>query len=313
MSSCMPAGLASPIVKEITELAENFHDANSKGCSSSPMTFLKKAASLCRLAGSPVNRIRGGFTPFFPHPQKTPAPVGLIFRLSFSVDNTNGRALQHSALSTWTSILPVNDFSYWRMISYHNVVNNCLSYFTPYWPIPRRLNDNWLSLLPHAQRSHPIWGLHFHLYNKYLANHMPNNSLSDLLPSAFDIASSELFHDQPLNRMDLRIREDQTRNTPENPNRSLRSHRMAYSYVLEREGYNEICRDSKPFATPYSGAHAFIGIGSNMGDRLRFIESACKLMEDKGIHVVKTSAVYETAPMYLTDQAEFLNAVILVS
>lgn len=313
MSSHMPEGVASPIVKGITELAEKFHDTNREGCSSSPTTFLKKAASLCRLAGLPVNRIRAGFTPFFPHPPKMPAPVGLRFRLSIPVDTTDGRALQHSSTSMWTSILPINDCSNWNMISYHDISNDHLPYSTPYWPIPRRLYDDWRDLLPHAQRSHPIWGLHFHLYNKCLANSMPFNSLSELLPSAFDITSSEPFYGQTLDRVDLRIQVHRTRSTPENINRTLRSDSMRYRYVLEREWYNWSCRDSKPFATPFSGAHAFIGIGSNMGDRLRFIESACNLMEDKGIHVVRTSAVYETAPMYLTDQAEFLNAVILVS
>ena len=37
------------------------------------------------------------------------------------------------------------------------------------------------------------------------------------------------------------------------------------------------------------------------------IEKACKSMEAQGMRVIRTSALYETAPMYLEDQPAFLN------
>jgi len=54
----------------------------------------------------------------------------------------------------------------------------------------------------------------------------------------------------------------------------------------------------------------FIALGSNVGDRLVNIEKACREMDaEPGIRIVRTSALYETAPMYVTDQDTFLNGV----
>ena len=52
----------------------------------------------------------------------------------------------------------------------------------------------------------------------------------------------------------------------------------------------------------------FIALGSNLGDRLHSIESACRELDaDPAIHVIKTSPLYETDPMYVADQERFLN------
>jgi 7,8-dihydro-6-hydroxymethylpterin-pyrophosphokinase len=52
---------------------------------------------------------------------------------------------------------------------------------------------------------------------------------------------------------------------------------------------------------------AFIALGSNLGDRVGAIERACCEMERAGIRVKKTSSLFETAPMYVTDQEPFIN------
>jgi len=52
---------------------------------------------------------------------------------------------------------------------------------------------------------------------------------------------------------------------------------------------------------------AYIALGSNMGDRVAEIEKACRLMDERGIAVKRTSSLYETEPMYVTDQDRFLN------
>lgn len=53
---------------------------------------------------------------------------------------------------------------------------------------------------------------------------------------------------------------------------------------------------------------AFIAMGSNVGDRLQMIEKACLALEDEGdIRLLRTSCLYETEPMYVEDQARFLN------
>ena len=52
----------------------------------------------------------------------------------------------------------------------------------------------------------------------------------------------------------------------------------------------------------------FIALGSNVGDRLDAIEAACRAIdEDPDMRIVQTSSLYETEPMYVEDQARFLN------
>lgn len=59
---------------------------------------------------------------------------------------------------------------------------------------------------------------------------------------------------------------------------------------------------------------AYVGLGSNLGDRLANIESACRIMdEDPNIRITRTSALYETDPMYVENQDRFLNGVCQVS
>lgn len=52
---------------------------------------------------------------------------------------------------------------------------------------------------------------------------------------------------------------------------------------------------------------AYIALGSNMGDRVAEIERACREMDKRGIRVKRTSSLWETEPMYVTDQDRFLN------
>ncbi len=58
-------------------------------------------------------------------------------------------------------------------------------------------------------------------------------------------------------------------------------------------------------------AVAYIGLGSNIGDREAHLKSAVDLLgRAKGITLRKTSSIYETAPVGYTDQPDFLNAVV---
>lgn len=52
---------------------------------------------------------------------------------------------------------------------------------------------------------------------------------------------------------------------------------------------------------------AYIALGSNVGDRISMIEMACREMDRRNIKVLRTSALYESAPMYLEDQGLFIN------
>jgi 2-amino-4-hydroxy-6-hydroxymethyldihydropteridine diphosphokinase len=56
---------------------------------------------------------------------------------------------------------------------------------------------------------------------------------------------------------------------------------------------------------------AFIGLGSNVGDRLQFLQRAVdSLRQASGIAAIQVSSVYETAPVGPADQTWFLNAVV---
>ena len=55
---------------------------------------------------------------------------------------------------------------------------------------------------------------------------------------------------------------------------------------------------------------AYIGLGSNLGDREKSIQSAVKMLgETEGIDVVRVSDIVETAPLGQMNQPEYLNAV----
>lgn len=60
----------------------------------------------------------------------------------------------------------------------------------------------------------------------------------------------------------------------------------------------------------YSMEPVLIALGSNLGDRLQNLEKACgELNNLTSTRVLRTSALYETAPMYVEDQDPFLNGV----
>ncbi len=58
---------------------------------------------------------------------------------------------------------------------------------------------------------------------------------------------------------------------------------------------------------------AYIGLGSNLGDRARYIRSAVVLLEQRGVSVLKQSTIIETDPVGGPSQNKFLNVVIKVS
>ncbi len=54
----------------------------------------------------------------------------------------------------------------------------------------------------------------------------------------------------------------------------------------------------------------YILLGSNVGNRLDFIQQAIASMQLAGFAIIQQSSVYETAPWGKTNQAPFLNAAI---
>ncbi|MGK9045621.1 2-amino-4-hydroxy-6-hydroxymethyldihydropteridine diphosphokinase [Mammaliicoccus vitulinus] len=59
---------------------------------------------------------------------------------------------------------------------------------------------------------------------------------------------------------------------------------------------------------------AYLGLGSNMGDRELQLVEAIKLLNDiDGIEVTQVSPIYETKPIGYTEQPDFLNMCIEIS
>lgn len=58
---------------------------------------------------------------------------------------------------------------------------------------------------------------------------------------------------------------------------------------------------------------AYLGLGSNLGDRQEHLEQAMDFLDQKdGIHVLKKSNLYETKPYGDVPQDNYLNAVIKI-
>ena len=55
----------------------------------------------------------------------------------------------------------------------------------------------------------------------------------------------------------------------------------------------------------------FLGLGSNVGDRLSHLRAAVSMLGERGVEVVAASSTYETEPVgEILDQPDFLNAAI---
>jgi 2-amino-4-hydroxy-6-hydroxymethyldihydropteridine diphosphokinase len=56
---------------------------------------------------------------------------------------------------------------------------------------------------------------------------------------------------------------------------------------------------------------AYLAVGSNLGDRFQNIREAFQLLEsDSNVRLTRTSFLYETKPMYISDQPAFLNGAV---
>jgi len=56
---------------------------------------------------------------------------------------------------------------------------------------------------------------------------------------------------------------------------------------------------------------AYIGVGSNIGDRVGYVQQAhCLLNDTDGIKVIESSSLYETEPVGYKEQEWFINAVL---
>jgi dihydroneopterin aldolase/2-amino-4-hydroxy-6-hydroxymethyldihydropteridine diphosphokinase/dihydropteroate synthase len=58
--------------------------------------------------------------------------------------------------------------------------------------------------------------------------------------------------------------------------------------------------------------HVFVAFGSNLGNRVANIEQALQILQENNISIIDSSFLYESAPMYVTDQPRFINGVVKV-
>ncbi|KAL8932003.1 MAG: hypothetical protein Q9211_006592, partial [Gyalolechia sp. 1 TL-2023] len=78
------------------------------------------------------------------------------------------------------------------------------------------------------------------------------------------------------------------------------------------ELHNNFKRAEHDRESSYGDRRVLLALGSNVGDRIGTIEQACSEMSRRGLKVLKTSSLYETDPMYKTDQPSFINGVCQV-
>jgi 2-amino-4-hydroxy-6-hydroxymethyldihydropteridine diphosphokinase len=57
---------------------------------------------------------------------------------------------------------------------------------------------------------------------------------------------------------------------------------------------------------------AYLGLGSNLGDRAANLLRALKALRDAGLSLIALSSIYETEPVDYLDQPDFLNMAVAV-
>jgi 2-amino-4-hydroxy-6-hydroxymethyldihydropteridine diphosphokinase len=55
---------------------------------------------------------------------------------------------------------------------------------------------------------------------------------------------------------------------------------------------------------------AYLGLGSNLGDRSANLSLALALLAGRGVEIGRVSSIYRTEPVEVVDQGEFLNQVV---
>ena len=82
---------------------------------------------------------------------------------------------------------------------------------------------------------------------------------------------------------------------------------LSKTFGLDRKTYENIEASETPKMQRSDYHRVYIALGSNVGDRIGMIESACSLLGRHGIEILRTSSLYETRAMYVEDQQPFIN------
>ena len=62
----------------------------------------------------------------------------------------------------------------------------------------------------------------------------------------------------------------------------------------------------------YDSSAAYLGLGSNLGDRAANLLRALKALRDAGMNLTAISSIYETEPVDYLDQPDFLNMAVAI-
>lgn len=157
---------------------------------------------------------------------------------------------------------------------------------------------------PNSKFEHPIISLH-----NQVADYISTLSGGQIQSLAFEIASFafRLADSEIACKRLVRVSVDME--TARDPVSPMTPAQASVNVSIDRSQYELIKRQELRPNLPEGHRLAYIALGSNIGNRIRTIELACDLMTDHGIRVTRTSALYETQPMYLEDQDTFINGV----
>jgi len=88
---------------------------------------------------------------------------------------------------------------------------------------------------------------------------------------------------------------------------SVSSHPRHNSIPFKQYTFPSKPNNAERSQSPKMKRTAYIALGSNLGDRIGWIEKACNEMDARGIRVKRSSSLWETEPMYVLDQNRFVN------
>ena len=147
---------------------------------------------------------------------------------------------------------------------------------------------------------HPTFLIHeeFKRWMKIFASDLtPEATALHLAKLGFELADKQ-YGDKRLFSTAITFREPRNLNTNSRWRCRITLDRVLY----EQSQASTLDQNSEP-----QRHRAFVALGSNVGNRISIIESACREMKARAIRVTKTSALYETKAMYLENQQSFIN------
>lgn len=165
---------------------------------------------------------------------------------------------------------------------------------------------------------HPTYGLH------EAVARLAERLQSDRAEGAALLLAQSLFHmadkESPCKRLqDVCVTMREVAPLPESPRtrkeqmvehlkKEFKQDSVTFCSVQLRRHQYEQSRLSLLSSDVQNGRHrAYLALGSNLGNRVEMIESAVREMSGRGLTVLRTSALYETKPMYLENQDSFIN------